>query len=78
MFVKEMIHCIVQTLVDHPDDVSVSEIEGRQTTVLALKVAKNDLGQVIGKKGRNAQALRTILSAVSSKFKKRVILEIIE
>jgi uncharacterized protein len=65
-------------MVDNPGEVSVSEIEGNQTTVLELKVAKNDLGKVIGKQGRNAQAIRTILSAVSAKTKKRVVLEIVE
>lgn len=78
MVMKELIQYIVRALVDNPDDVSVSEIEGGQTTVLELKVAKSDLGKVIGKQGRNAQAIRTILSAVSAKTKKRVLLEIIE
>mgnify|MGYP003574485734 CR=1 FL=1 len=75
---RELIHYIAQTLVDHPDDVYVSEVEGNMTTVLELKVAKDDLGKVIGKQGRTAQAMRTILSAVSSKAKKRTVLEIIE
>ena len=59
---KELISFIAQSLVDHPDAVSVSEVEGNQTTVLELKVAKEDLGKVIGKQGRTAQAMRTILS----------------
>lgn len=75
---KELVRYIVQAMVDNPDQVSVAEIEGNQTTVLELKVAKNDLGKVIGKQGRNAQAIRTILSAVSAKIKKRVVLEIVE
>jgi predicted RNA-binding protein YlqC (UPF0109 family) len=75
---KELIHYIAQSLVDHPENVSVSEVEGNQTTVLELKVSKDDLGKVIGKQGRTAQAMRTILSAVSSKMKKRTVLEIIE
>jgi predicted RNA-binding protein YlqC (UPF0109 family) len=75
---KELITYIAQSLVDNPSEVSVSEIEGNQTTVLELKVAKEDLGKVIGKQGRTAQAMRTILSAVSSKVKKRTVLEIIE
>jgi predicted RNA-binding protein YlqC (UPF0109 family) len=75
---KELIQHIVRAIVDNPDDVSVSVIEGGQTTVLELKVAKSDLGKVIGKQGRNAQAIRTILGAVSAKIKKRVVLEIIE
>ncbi len=75
---KELIHHIVQAMVDNPDEVSVSEIEGDQITVMELKVAKKDLGKVIGKQGRNAQAIRTILNAVSAKIKKRAVLEIIE
>jgi predicted RNA-binding protein YlqC (UPF0109 family) len=75
---KELVQYIAQAMVDNPGEVSVSEIEGDQTTVLELKVAKNDLGKVIGKQGRNAQAIRTILSAVSAKIKKRVVLEIVE
>jgi predicted RNA-binding protein YlqC (UPF0109 family) len=75
---RELISFIAQSLVDHPDAVLVSEIEGNQTTVLELKVAKEDLGKVIGKQGRTAQAMRTILSAVSSKLQKRTVLEIIE
>ncbi len=75
---KELISYIAQSLVDQPEEVTVSEIEGNQTTVLELKVAKEDLGKVIGKQGRTAQAMRTILSAVSSKVKKRTVLEIIE
>ena len=78
MSIKELIHYIAQAIVDNPDQVSVSEIEGQQTTVLELKVAKADLGKVIGKQGHNAQAIRTILSAVSAKIKKRMVLEIIE
>ena len=78
MVMKELIEYIARAIVDDPDAVSVSEIEGGQTTVLELKVAKSDLGKVIGKQGRNAQAIRTILSAVSAKIKKRVVLEIIE
>lgn len=75
---KELINYIAQSLVDKPNEVVVSEVEGNQTTVLELKVAKEDLGKVIGKQGRTAQAMRTILSAVSSKVKKRTVLEIIE
>jgi predicted RNA-binding protein YlqC (UPF0109 family) len=75
---KELIDYIVRALVDHPEQVNVSEIEGNQTSVLELKVAKEDLGKVIGKQGRTARALRTILSAASAKNKKRSILEIIE
>ncbi|MDD2603196.1 MAG: KH domain-containing protein [Desulfobacterales bacterium] len=75
---KELITYIARALVDHPDQVSVSEVEGNQTSVLELKVAKEDLGKVIGKQGRTARAMRTILGAASAKAKKRTVLEIIE
>jgi predicted RNA-binding protein YlqC (UPF0109 family) len=75
---KDLINTIAQALVDHPQEVSVEEVEGNQTTVLELKVAKEDLGKVIGKQGRTAGAMRTILSAASAKIKKRTVLEIIE
>jgi uncharacterized protein len=75
---KDLIGYIARALVDHPEQVSVSEIEGNQTSVLSLKVAKEDLGKVIGKQGRTARAMRTILSAASAKIKKRTVLEIIE
>ena len=75
---KDLIKHIVQALVDNPEQVDISEVEGKQSTVLEIKVAKEDIGKVIGKKGRNAQAIRTILNAVSAKAKKRTIMEIIE
>jgi len=75
---KELIKYIAQSLVDQPDQVVVTEIEGEQTSVLELKVAKEDLGKVIGKQGRTARAMRTILSAASTKLKKRSVLEILE
>ena len=75
---KELISYIARALVDNPEEVSVSEVEGNQTAVLELKVAKEDLGKVIGKQGRTARAMRTILSAASAKVKKRSVLEIIE
>ncbi len=75
---KELIKYIAQALVDNPDEVSVEEVQGNQTSVLELKVAKEDLGKVIGKQGRTARAMRTILSAASAKIKKRTVLEIIE
>ena len=75
---KDLIKYIAQALVDKPDEVAVSEVEGNQTSVLELKVAKEDLGKVIGKQGRTARAMRTILSAASAKVKKRTVLEIIE
>lgn len=75
---RDLIAYIARALVDNPDEVSVSEVEGNQTSVLELKVAKEDLGKVIGKQGRTARAMRTILSAASAKVKKRTVLEIIE
>ena len=75
---KELIEYIAKALVDNPDQVNVSEVNGDQTCVLELKVAKEDLGKVIGKQGRSARAMRTILSAASTKLKKRTVLEIIE
>ena len=75
---RDLIHYIAKSLVDDPESVDVAEVEGNQTTVLELKVAKDDLGKIIGKQGRTAQAMRTILGAVSSKEKKRTVLEIIE
>ncbi|MCX5853879.1 MAG: KH domain-containing protein [Deltaproteobacteria bacterium] len=75
---KELIKYIAQSLVDNPDHVEVSEILGEQTSVIELRVAKEDLGKVIGKQGRTAKAMRTILSAASTKVRKRAVLEIIE
>jgi predicted RNA-binding protein YlqC (UPF0109 family) len=75
---KELIKFIAQALVDYPEQVVVKEIEGEQTSVIELKVAKEDLGKVIGKQGRTARAMRTILSAASTKIRKRSVLEIIE
>ncbi|NOZ86850.1 MAG: KH domain-containing protein [Deltaproteobacteria bacterium] len=75
---KELIEFIARALVDTPDMVEVTEIEGEQTSVIELKVAKEDLGKVIGKQGRTARAMRTILSAASTKLRKRAVLEIIE
>ena len=75
---RDLIDYVSRALVDMPDNVDVSEIEGEQTTVIELKVDKSDLGKVIGKQGRTARALRTILNAASTKLKKRSVLEIIE
>jgi hypothetical protein len=75
---KELIAYIAKALVDKPEEVGVTEIAGAQTSVIELKVAKEDLGKVIGKQGRTARAMRTILSAASTKVKKRSVLEIIE
>ena len=78
MEMKELITYIAKALVDKPEEVSVTEIEGEQTSVIELKVAKEDLGKIIGKQGRTARAMRTILSAASTKINKRSVLEIIE
>jgi len=75
---KELIKYISQALVDSPDKVEVTEVIGEQTSVIELRVAKEDLGKVIGKQGRTAKAIRTILSAASAKLNKRSVLEIIE
>ena len=75
---KDLIKEIVQALVDQPDQVSVSEIKSENTTVLELQVAKSDMGKVIGKQGRNVQAIRTILGAASGKTRRRHVLEILE
>jgi predicted RNA-binding protein YlqC (UPF0109 family) len=76
--VRALIEYIARCLVDDPEDVEVIEIAGEQTSVIELKVAKSDLGKVIGKQGRTARAMRTILTAASTKIRKRSVLEIIE
>ena len=75
---KKLVEFIAKSLVDRPDDVTVHEVEGEQTAVLELRVAKDDLGKVIGKQGRTARAMRTILGAASTRAKKRTVLEILE
>ncbi|MDD5724349.1 MAG: KH domain-containing protein [Syntrophales bacterium] len=75
---KDLVKYMAQALVDYPDDVECSEVAGEQTSVIELRVAKDDLGKVIGKQGKTAKAMRTILSAASSKIHKRAVLEIIE
>ncbi|MCX5887471.1 MAG: KH domain-containing protein [Proteobacteria bacterium] len=75
---KELIKYIAQALTDYPDQVEVREVEGERTSVVELRVAPSDLGKVIGKQGKTARAMRTILSAASAKLKKRSVLEIIE
>lgn len=75
---KNLIEIIAKALVDYPEQVKVTEVEGENTSVIELAVAKEDLGKVIGKQGRTARALRTILTAASAKIKKRAVLEIIE
>jgi hypothetical protein len=75
---KELVKYIATALVDNPDEVSVHEVEGEQTSVIELRVAKGDLGKIIGKHGKTAQSIRTILSAASAKIGKRAVLEIVE
>ncbi len=75
---KELVEYIAKALVDHPEEVKVSEVTGEQTSVIELKVAKDDLGKIIGKQGRTARAIRTILSAASTKLRKKSVLEILE
>ena len=74
---KDLIEYLARALVDHPDEVVVTEISGEQTIVLELKVAKDDLGKVIGKQGRTVKAMRALLSAASAKLRKRADLEIL-
>ena len=78
MSMKILVEDIARSLVDHPDEVQVSEVEGEQTTVLELRVDPADLGKVIGKQGRTARAMRTLLGAAGTKQNKRVLLEILE
>ncbi len=75
---KELLETMIRALVDVPEEVRISEIAGEQTTVFELVVAQGDLGKVIGKQGKTAKALRTILTAASTKLRKRYVLEIIE
>ena len=74
----ELVSYIAKALVDKPDEVSVTEIEGEQTSVIELRVAKEDMGKVIGKQGRTAKAIRTVVNAAATKMSKRAVLEIIE
>ena len=75
---KELVEFMAKSLVDNPQQVEVTEIAGRDTSVIELKVAKENIGKIIGKKGRNAQAMQTLLNAASAKFRKCVVLEIID
>ena len=75
---KELVTFIAQSLVDDPDKVEVTEVAGEQTAVLELKVASDDLGKIIGKQGKTAKAIRTILGAAAAKMRKRAVLEILE
>jgi predicted RNA-binding protein YlqC (UPF0109 family) len=76
--VKKLVESIAKSLVDNPDKVQVSQLEGEQSSIIELKVAPEDVGKIIGKQGRNVQAIRIILSAAGMKLKKRFILELIE
>ncbi len=78
MEIKELVTYMVKAMVDNPEAVEVSEVESENTSIIELKVRKDDLGKVIGKEGRNAQALRTIMSAASAKKHRRAVLEIVE
>ena len=75
---KEIVETVCKSLVDNPEEVSVTQIDGEQTTILELRVAQTDLGKVIGKQGRTARAIRTILAAAGMKQRRRFNLEIIE
>ncbi len=75
---KELVAFMAKAMVDNPDQVEVTEIAGRNTSVIQLKVAKQDMGHIIGKKGRNAQAMRLILNAASAQLRKSVVFEIID
>jgi predicted RNA-binding protein YlqC (UPF0109 family) len=75
---KELVEAIAKALVDNPDEVQVRAVEGEQVTVLELRVAPGDLGKVIGRQGRTAKSIRTILGAAGMKLKKRLTLEILE
>ncbi len=78
MPLKELIHAIAVELVDHPDQVEVTEVEGQNNSVIELRVAKDDIGKVIGKEGRTAQSMRTILTAASQKVGRRAHLDIVD
>ena len=75
---KEVVETIAKALVDSPDDVAVTEVDGEAAIVLELRVAPEDLGKVIGKQGRTARAMRTLLRAAGMKLRKRFVLEILE
>ena len=75
---KELIEYIARALVDNPDQVQVKEVEGEKTTVYELRVGEGDLGKVIGKHGRTARSIRTLLNAAATKVGKRAVLEILE
>ena len=78
MALKTLVEYIAKSLVDHPDHVNVNEIEGEKTTILELKVNEDDLGKIIGRHGRTAKAMRTVINAAATKEQKRAVLEILE
>ncbi len=78
MALKTLVEYIAKSLVDHPDHVNVNEIEGEKTTILELKVNEDDLGKIIGRHGRTAKAMRTVINAAATKERKRAVLEILE
>ncbi len=75
---RDFLDFIIKAIVDHPDDVSISEVDGEKTVIYELRVNQQDMGKVIGKRGQNARAIRTLLSATSGKRHKRSVLEILE
>ena len=75
---KDLVEYMVKSLVDHPDAVQIREVEGEKSTILELKVTKEDIGKLIGKHGRIARAIRTIINASATKSGKRVVLEILD
>ena len=75
---KELLETIAKSLVDNPEDVSVSEVEGEQSVILELRVAQEDMGKVIGKQGRIAKAIRTVIKAAATRENKRVVVEILQ
>lgn len=75
---KDLVELIVKALVDNPDQVNITMIEGEKTVVIEIKVASEDLGKIIGRQGRTARSIRTLLSAAATKEKKRAVLEILE
>ncbi|HDL19292.1 MAG TPA: KH domain-containing protein [Bacteroidetes bacterium] len=75
---RSFLEYLIKTIVDHPEEVTISEVDGEKTIVYELRVNRRDMGKVIGKKGQNARAIRTLLAAVSAKAQKRAVLEILE
>tara|TARA_Y100000031_G_C7903116_1_gene240454 strand:+ start:34 stop:264 length:231 start_codon:yes stop_codon:yes gene_type:complete len=75
---KELIEFIAKSLVENPDQVDVREVQGDRTTIIELKVAQEDMGKIIGKQGKTARSIRTLLNATAAKTKKKAVLEILE